>query len=150
MVKKFAIVFLVLFFQSCGTSKGYLGEKQPSSELATIYTSERQEFSGGKQFVLMEQINDVEVGNDWDGWPSKAQTIPGEVKIKIKFDTSNFGKTLAKGLGVGVGGAIGGAMVASATNESGPRSEFTATVEKGKSYRIVFSSETHSVSDLKV
>lgn len=151
MLNKFFVLLLVIaLLQSCATSKGYSGEKRPQNELATIYTSERQKYDGGKQFVFMEKINDVEVGNDVIGWPRKIETLPGEVTIKFKFDTSTFGKSLALGLGAGLGGAVGGAMTASAANKNGIRSEFTATVEKGKSYRVAFSSSTHSLSDLNV
>lgn len=151
MLNKF--IGLLLFFtllQSCGTNKGYPGEKKPKSELATIYTSERQEYDGGEQFILMEMINEVEVGNSVNGWPRKVETLPGEVTIKFKFDTSTFGKSLALGLSAGLGGAVGGAIAASAQNENGLKNEFTATVEKGKSYRIAFFTDTHSLSDLKV
>lgn len=146
------IIFLLFttLLQSCATSKGYRGENRPKSELATIYTSEIQKYDGGKQFIFMEIINGVEVGNGTIGWPKKIETLPGEVTIKFKFDTSTFGKSLALGLSAGLGGAVGGAIAASAQNENGLKNEFTATVEKGKSYRIAFFTDTHSLSDLKV
>lgn len=151
MLNKFiASLLFISLLQSCATSKGYLGEEKPKHELATIYTSVIQKYDGGKQFIFMEKINDVEVGNDVIGWPKKIETLPGEVTIKFKFDTATFGKSLARGLGAGLGGAAGGAIAASAVNENGMKNEFTSTVEKGKTYRVAFSTNTHSLSDLKV
>ena len=107
MVKKIIFVFCILILQSCASSKGYVGEKRPASELATIYSSDIQKYgTAAKQFVMIEQINDVKVGDAMKGWPRKVETLPGEVKIIVKFDTMTFGKALASGLMAGGGAQL--------------------------------------------
>lgn len=149
MYKKVFVISTLLLLQACASTKGYEGDVRDKSELAIIYSSEMKKYDGGKEFVLIEHINEIEVGNDMVGWPKKVETLPGEIKIKVKFDTTNFGKALVRGLGAGLGGAVGGAMSAAATN-GGARDELIANVEKGKVYRINFSTESHTVGDLKM
>lgn len=149
MLKKIVLIICVIILQACASTKGYMGEERPVSELAVIYAAESQRNKGN---VLIEQVNGFEVGNATKGWPHKVETLPGEVKLKVKFVT--LGESLTMGLGGAVGGiaggAVGGAVVGSFQDEIGAKDVLVATVEKGKSYRIHYSTETNSQADLKI
>lgn len=151
MLRNIFIVCCIIIVQSCASSKGYIGEIRPPSELATIYVADVQKYGKlAKQFVLIEKINELTVGNYKKGYPRKVEVLPGEIKITVKFDTMTFGKALVSGLAIGGGGAVAGAIAGSINNSGMANNEMIAQVEKGKSYKINFSSETHTISDLKI
>lgn len=54
MFRKILMMLFVLILQSCASNKGYVGEKKPDDELATIYAADIQKYGvGAKQFVLI-------------------------------------------------------------------------------------------------
>jgi hypothetical protein len=152
MFKKILVISCVLILQSCASSKGYIGEKRPSSELATIYKADIQKYGTvAKQWVHIQQINDLIVGTDMKGYPSKIEVLPGNVRIIVKFETMTLGAAVLSGTGQVVGGAIGAGMTDTAKFISRRgNNEIYTSVKKGQSYKINFSSKTHSINDLKV
>lgn len=153
MLKNILIISCILVLQACASTKGYHGDERPVGELATIYASDVQKYGPvAKKFVLIEEVNGIKVGDAMKGYPKKVYTLPGEVNIKVKFDTMTFGKALVTGLTAGVGGAVGGAVVGAANANAVEKAnnEIVATVEEGQSYKIHFLSELHTVSDLEV
>lgn len=152
MLKAVLAACCVLLLQACASTKGYEEKKRPESELATIYAADPQKYGVvAKHYVLIEQVNDIEVGDAVKGYPRKVYVLPGEVRVRVKFDTMTFGKAVAVGALAGAGGAVGGAIAGAANSSGGtPNNEIVYEVEEGKSYKINFSSESHSASDLKV
>jgi hypothetical protein len=77
MFKKILVISCVLILQSCASSKGYIGEKRPSSELATIYKADIQKYGTvAKQWVHIQQINDF---------------IVGTTSVRLKTQTNSIG-----------------------------------------------------------
>jgi hypothetical protein len=57
--------------------------------LATIYSSDIQKYGTvAKQYVKIERINDIKLGDEMKGWPDRVETLPGEIKIVARFDTN--------------------------------------------------------------
>lgn len=66
------ILFIAIIIASCGTSKGYMGNKVPASELAVINGSINPININGKKHkerLLFVIANQKEVGSYTKGWP---------------------------------------------------------------------------------
>ncbi len=146
---KIFLVIGAIVLQACAQTKAYEGEKLPDTELAVIYMSEETKFSDGKVVALIEKANAIQVGDAWKGWPSKIMVKSGDIVLGLKTKEVSFGKKLAMGLGAGLGGAVGGAIAASADSPASGLISLKATVEKGKNYIVVISSESNSVENIE-
>ena len=149
MQYRLILLSAALMLQACSTTKGYEGQNRPAEELAVIYSSEKQSYGVlSSQIVVIEKVNGVEVGDAMRGWPNKVDVIPGEVKLQLKFHTATPGKALLAAP-LMLGGAIGGAIAGGIQNAGESDNEFAFQVEKGKAYKLHFSSGAHNASDMK-
>ena len=144
------LILITIFCFGCATQKAYTGEALPKEELAIIYNSETTEFDDGEIISLIETVGDMQVGDSWNGWPSKIEVRPGEVLIGLRFREVSFFKNLSKGLLAGVGGAVGGAIAGATDSESEGIFFLKANTVKGTSYKIKIISDSNSVKDVKV
>ncbi|MBA6265591.1 hypothetical protein [Colwellia sp. Bg11-12] len=141
MIKKLLGILLCVLLSSCTSNQGYDGEKRPKSELATIYAAKIQRYGfGNSQALGIAQVNGIEVGDPFKGYPRKVYVLPGTVTIKFKFGTLTLGQAIERGLIPG----------STSNNNVKSKGEFKFTVEKGKSYRLHFKSEAHTFEDLTV
>lgn len=127
---------LSILIIGCATSKGYLGEKLPDSELAIIDGGSNILHISGKRYeekVLIAKVDSLEVGNFYKGWPKSLKVKPGEHIVEVRhFRPWTYSNTYWGG------GAIGGA-IAGSTNENRMTHHhylLKFTVEKNQSYLI--------------
>jgi hypothetical protein len=131
----FVSIFQVLLL-SCGTTKGYLGNTQPQSELAVIKGESNVVTISGRKYteqVLIAKVDSLVVGNYYKGWPKAINVEPGERLIEVRhFMPWTFSNTYNGG------GAVGGAITGSSNEKSMTHYHYILKfiVEKNMNYSI--------------
>ena len=139
-----------LLFISCGTTKGYLGEKLPESELATINGGSNTLTISEKKFkeqVLIAKVDSLEVGNYYKGWPKNLKVKAGKHIIEVRhFRSWAYSNTYSGG------GAIGGVISGSAKEKSMTHKHYLLefTVKKNQSYLINFQTDSNELDTPKI
>jgi hypothetical protein len=150
-IKNLLTISLVsLLFVSCGTTKGYLGEKLPESELAIINGGSNVLTVSGKNYkeqVLIAKVDSLEVGNYYKGWPKNLKVKAGKHIFEIRhFRPWTYSSTYPGG------GAIGGAISGSANEKSMTHHHYliSFTVKGGQSYLINFQTDSKELENPKI
>ncbi len=130
-MKNLILILVFLFVAGCATTKGYVGDTVPDSELAIIYGPKNKLFSAKKPAAYIMAVNGMEVGNVVKGYPKYIKVKPGIVELKLNL----IWPSLARGFASATGNVV-------AMEETGVASEtikiFKVEVEKGNSYKIEF------------
>ena len=127
------ISFLVI---SCGTTKGYIGEKLPDTELAIVNGSSNNITISKRNYterVLLAKVDSLEVGNFFKGWPRNVKVNPGEHIIEVRHLRPWNNQNTYYG-----GGAIGGAIAATSIEQNMTHYHYLIkfNLEKNQTYLI--------------
>lgn len=125
----------MIFLASCGSSKGYQGEKMEFTNLARIKQGDHKLKIKGKktsELALLIKVDTVTVGSYMKGFPKHADVLPGERTIEIR----HFQQWKDK---AAMSGAIFGVIGASIAESNNPHTHYKLifTAEKGKQYTIL-------------
>ena len=151
MIKKILTILIIpLLGISCGTTKGYVGEKLSDNELAIINGGSNSIKISNKSYteqVLLAKVDSLEVGNYFKGWPKNLKVKSGKRVIEVRhFRPWNNQNTYYGG------GAIGGAIAGSANENSMTHYHYLLKfdMEKGQSYLINIKSNPDNITDYPI
>lgn len=98
-------LFIGIIIASCGTSKGYVGDKIPANELAILNGSVNPINIDGKKHkerLLFVKSNQKEVGSYTKGWPKSLKVKEGNIELEVRhFRTWEYGIEYIGGGGLG-------------------------------------------------
>ena len=146
---KFILIGFVLFilFEGCGTTKGYLGNTQPDSELGVINGESNVvtvSYKKHKEIAYIAKVDSLVVGSYYKGWPKNVKVVPGERTIEVRHYMPWTAATDYYG-----GGILGAAIIGNANEEKMTHYHyvFKFLVEKNMNYSIrikTISEETYN------
>lgn len=148
LLKIMIVVYVLAIATACGTSKGYVGEKIESSEIAIINGSTNPITVEGKKHkekVLISKVNQIEVGSYSKGWPKNLKVKEGKNEIEVRhFRTWKY--ELEYNGGGGLGGMQSGLDNERTMNHQHYILSFDA--EKNKSYLISVISDPNDLEKI--
>lgn len=131
-----ALILIGMFAMwSCGSTKGYKGEKLTSSEVARVVQGNNKLKINKKnttESALLIKVDSISVGSYMKGYPKQTDVTPGERTIEIRhfreWDNSAANT-----------GAMFGMIGASIAESNNPHTHYKLTFEavKGKVYTIL-------------
>lgn len=150
LLKITATVIVLSIITSCGSSKGYVGDKEPTSELALINGSVNPILVDGKKHkerVLIVRVNQKEVGSYSKGWPKNVKVKEGKNEIEVR----HF-RTWEYGLEYTGGGAIGGIQAGLDQERTMNHHHYVLgfNVEKNNAYQIDITSNPDDLEEVVI
>ncbi len=144
IVKALSLISIMLFLNSCGTTKGYVGKNVDQESLSRVVTVKNQvkiNNRNGVETLWLVSIDDKVVGNYMKGYPGHCDILPGKHVIGVQHYRSWEDKaTTNAALGGALFGAIGGAVAAASANAANPK----------PAYEICFYAEAGVIYNLTV
>ena len=131
-----AIVLMgMIVLTSCGSTKGYKGDKLSSTEIARIRQGDHKLKINKKntsESALLIKVDSMAVGSYMKGYPKHTDVAPGERTIEIRHFRQWEDKAAMAGMMFGVIGA-------SVAESNNPHTHYKLTfdAEKGKVYTIM-------------
>lgn len=128
-------LFFTIITTSCGSTKGYKGDKLESSELARIKQGDHKlkiKKRNTSESAFLIKVDSVSVGNYMKGFPKYTDVMPGERTVEIRHYRQWDDKAA-------MAGAMFGVIGASVAESNSPHIHYKLTfdVEKGKVYTIM-------------
>ena len=129
------ILAVIITIASCGSTKGYKGEKLTSSEVARVRQGDHKlkvKKKNTTESALLIKVDSVSVGSYMKGYPKHTDVTPGERTIEIRHFRQWDDKAAMAGMMFGVIGA-------SVAESNNPHTHYKLTfdAEKGKVYTIM-------------
>ena len=135
---------------SCGTSKGYVGDKISTNELAILNGSVNSIAIDGrkhKERVLFAKVNQRDVGSYSKGWPKNLKVKEGKNVIEVRhFRTWKYGIEYTGG------GAIGGIQAGLNQERTMNHHHYVLSfiAEKNKNYLISIMSDPDNLGNVSI
>ncbi len=132
------IAFIATYFlisTGCASTKGYVGDKLSTADLARIYQGTRKLQIKNKktsEAALLVSVDSLSVGNYMKGFPKYVDVKGGERSIEVR----HFQQWKDK---AAMAGAMFGIVGASIAESNNPHTHYrlTFSVEQSKSYTII-------------
>ena len=129
------ILAIIITISSCGSTKGYKGDKLDLTEIARIKQGDHKLKIKNKntfESAYLVKVDTVSVGTYMKGFPRYTDVMPGERTIEIR----HFRKWKDE---AAIAGIMFGAIGASIAESNNPHTHYKLTfnAEKGKVYTIM-------------
>lgn len=145
-----AVLVTLLIIISCGNSKGYVGDKIPTNELAILNGSINTIIVDGKKHkerVLFAKVNQEQVGSYSKGWPKNLKVKEGKNIIEVRhFRTWEYGIEYTGG------GAIGGMQAGRNQERTMNHHHYVLSfnAEKNKNYLVSIISDPSDLENVSI